>query len=379
MQLIRKNKSKKFVIPVNEPLLNGNEKKYLNECVETGWISSEGPFVKEFEKKFSSKVNRKYGVAVCNGSAALEIAVLALDLPKGSEVILPTFTIISCAIAIVRAGLIPVFVDSDSFTWNMNVNQIEKKISNKTKAIMVVHIYGLPVDMDPILNLAKKYNLKIIEDAAEVIGQKYKNKSCGSFGDVSIFSFYPNKHVTTGEGGMVVTDNEYITERCRSLRNLCFNSKKRFVHYELGFNFRMTNIQAAIGLAQLERLDEFIIKKRFIGEFYTEALKEINSIQLPLGKTDYAQNIYWVYGLVLKDNFDLCEIIKKLSEEKIGTRPFFWCMHEQPIFIKKGFFKGEKYPVAQKLARKGFYIPSGLSLNLCQMERVVEVLRKILK
>jgi perosamine synthetase len=249
-------------IPVNEPLLNGNEKKYLCECIDSGWISSEGPFVTEFEEKMSSAVGRKYGIAVTNGTAALEIAVRALGIEKNDEVIMPTFTIISCAEAVTRVGAKPILVDSDPVTWNMCVEQIEEKITERTKAIMVVHIYGLPVDMDIVLALAKKYNLKVIEDAAEMHGQTYKGIHCGKFGDISTFSFYPNKHITTGEGGMIVTDNEVLAQRCRELRNLCFKKDLRYVHYELSGNYRFTNIQAAIGLAQLERLSEFVEKKK---------------------------------------------------------------------------------------------------------------------
>src|SRR5210317_386213 len=225
-------------IPVNEPLLGGNEKKYLNECIDTGWISSEGPFVKEFEKKFAAQVHRKYGIAVCNGSVALDVAVAALGIGPGDEVILPTFTIISCASAIVRAGATPVVVDADPLTWNMKVDEIEEKITASTRAIMVVHIYGLPTDMDPVLAIANKYGLAVIEDAAEAIGQTYRGRECGSFGTISTFSFYPNKHVTTGEGGMVLTDDDALAERCRSLRNLCFEANRRFVHEEIGWNYR---------------------------------------------------------------------------------------------------------------------------------------------
>jgi perosamine synthetase len=232
-------------IPVNEPLLDGNEKKYLSECIDTGWISSEGPFIRQFEEQFAQRVGRKYGIAVSNGSVAIDAAVAALEISRGDEVILPTFTIISCAAAIVRAGAVPVVVDCDPHTWNMDVSQIEAKITPRTKAIMVVHIYGLPTDMEPVLALADKHGLKIIEDAAEMHGQTYRGLPCGSFGDISTFSFYPNKHITTGEGGMLVTDDQKLAERCRSLRNLCFQPQKRFVHEELGWNFRMTNLQAA--------------------------------------------------------------------------------------------------------------------------------------
>jgi perosamine synthetase len=367
-------------IPVNEPLLNGNEKKYLNECIDTGWISSEGPFVKRFEDSFAKKVNRKYGIAVANGTAALDIAVEALGIGEGDEVILPTFTIISCIHQIIRSGATPVLVDSDPNTWNMDISQIEEKITIKTKAIMVVHIYGLPVDIDPILELAIKYNLKIIEDAAEMIGQSYKGNPCGSFGDLSTFSFYPNKHITTGEGGMVLTDDEELAEKCRSMRNLCFQRKQRFVHDKLGWNYRMTNLQAALGLAQLEQLESFVDKKRTIGKTYTKLLKGIKEIQLPLEKTDYAENIYWVYGIVLKDDipFDAKEAMQKLGKQGIGTRPFFWPMHLQPVLLENNLFQGEKYPVAERISKRGFYIPSGLGLDDFKIEKVVIILQQIL-
>jgi len=367
-------------IPVNEPLLNGNEKKYLCECIDTGWISSEGPFVKEFEHKMSAAVKRKYGIAVSNGTAALEVAIQALGVGKGDEVIMPAFTIISCAMAVTKAGAIPVLVDSDLYTWNMNVNEIEMKITPKTKAIMIVHLYGLPVEVDRVLALAKKYNLKVIEDAAEMHGQTYKGKPCGSFGDISTFSFYPNKHITTGEGGMVVTDDEELAERCRLLRNLCFRKEVRYVHDEISDNYRFTNLQAAVGLAQLERLAEFVERKREMGRYYTEKLKDIEGLILPLKKTDYADNIYWVYGLVLTKELSIeNRIIQKLlEEEKIGIRTFFWCMHEQPVYKNQGMFQNESYPNAEYLARKGFYIPSGLALTKEQMDRVVSGVRKVM-
>jgi perosamine synthetase len=367
-------------IPVNEPLLDGNEKKYLCECIDTGWISSEGPFVKKFEEKFAAVVGRTYGVAVSNGSVALDAAVLALGIGEGDEVIMPTFTIISCAAAVARAGAVPVLVDSDPITWNMDVEQIEAKITLRTKAIMVVHIYGLPVDMDPVIELAEKHGLKIIEDAAEMHGQTYNGKPCGCLGDISTFSFYPNKHITTGEGGMIVTDDVALAERCRSLRNLCFQPQKRFIHEELGFNLRFTNLQAALGLAQLERLDEFVSRKRSMGARYTELLADMNQIELPLQATDYARNIYWIYGVVLKDDvpFDAEEAMRRLAEHNIGARPFFWPMHEQPVFHKMGLFDNESYPVAERIARRGFYVPSGLALTAGQIEQVATSLKEIL-
>jgi len=273
-------------IPVNTPLLDGNERKYLLECLDTGWISSEGPFIKQFEERFAARVGRKYGVAVSNGSVALDAAVMALGFGPGDEVILPSFTIISCAAAIVRAGAVPVVVDSDPHTWNMTAEGVAAAMTPKTKAIMVVHIYGLPVDMDPILVLAAKHGLKIIEDAAEMHGQTYRGRPCGSFGEISTFSFYPNKHVTTGEGGMILTDDLALAEKCRSLRNLCFQARKRFVHDELGWNFRMTNLQAALGVAQLETLDAHVAKKREMGRRYDKLLANLPDLQRPPVSTD---------------------------------------------------------------------------------------------
>jgi len=359
------NKTIHNPVPVNEPLLSGNEKKYLTECIDTGWISSEGPFVKKFESAFATSVGRKHGIAVTNGTAALQAAVAALDISDGDEIILPAFTIISCAAAVVRAGATPVLVDCDPVTWNMEVSQIEAKITPKTKAIMPVHIYGLPVDMAAVETIAKKHNLKIIEDAAEAHGQSCYDRPCGSFGDISIFSFYPNKLVTTGEGGMIATDDDAIADRCRQLRNLCFQPAKRFVHEELGWNFRMTNLQAAVGLAQLEQIDEFAAKKRRIGKRYTDLLGGIKKITLPAERTPYAENIYWVYGILLNDSagFDAADAMARLREKGIGTRPFFWPMHQQPVFQKMGLFKGQVYPAAERIAKHGFYIPSGPALT----------------
>jgi perosamine synthetase len=367
-------------IAVNEPLLDGNEKKYLIECIETGWISSEGPFIKEFEKNFSKRVGRKHAIAVSNGSAALDASIEALGIGLGDEVIMPTFTIISCITQIIRNGAIPVLVDSDPMTWNMDVTKIEEKITSRTKAIMIVHIYGLPVDVDPVLEIARKYNLKIIEDAAEMHGQTYKGKPCGSFGDVSTFSFYPNKHITTGEGGMILTDDDELAESFRSLRNLCFQPERRFIHERLGWNLRMTNLQAAIGVAQLERLEEFVARKRKMGELYTNLLRGVPGIQLPLPRTDYADNIYWVYGIVIDSSLELdaFEIMQRLQDRGIGSRPFFFPMHQQPVFKKQGMFADQTYPVSERMNQKGFYIPSGLAMTSEKIETVANVLKDIL-
>ena len=363
------------MIPVNTPLLSGNELKYVTECIETGWISSEGPFITKFENEFASYVNQDYGIAVSNGSAALDIAIKALGIGKGDEVIMPAFTIISPAQSGVTVGAIPVLVDSDATTWNMDVTQIEAKITSKTKAILVVHIYGLPVDMDSIVALCQKYNLKLIEDAAEMHGQTYKGKMCGSFGDISIFSFYPNKHITTGEGGMILCNDDNLAAKCQKLRNLAFEPNgRRFIHHEIGWNYRMTNLQAALGVAQLENIAYHIQRKREIGTLYANGLKNLKGFQLPLAATEYAENIYWVFGLVAETEQQQIAMVEKLTKAKIGTRPFFWCMHEQPVFLNMGLFANEKYPVAEKLARNGFYVPSGLGLTNEDIEEVTKVL-----
>jgi perosamine synthetase len=366
-------------IPVNEPLLDGNEKKYLIECIESGWISSEGPFVQRFEEQLAARVDRQYGIAVSSGTAALEVAVAALGIGQGDEVILPTFTIISCALAIVRAGAVPVPVDCDPLTWNMNTDAVAAAVTPRTKAIMPVHIYGLPVDMEPILAIASRFNLAIIEDAAQALGQTYRGQPCGSFGELSVFSFYPNKMITTGEGGMIVTNDQQLAARCRSLRNLCFQSGKRFVHEEMGWNFRMTNLQAAVGLAQFEQLDRHLKMKRSIGQHYERLFANVTGLQLPLPKTDYAENHYWVYGVVLDEAFGLnaAEAMQEIGKMGVGTRPFFWPIHQQPLFKNRQFFNSY-YGCSERIARQGWYIPSGLNLSRSDCVTVVSAIIKIL-
>ena len=369
------------LIPVNEPLLDGNEERYLAECIKTGWISSEGPFVKRLEAGMAELMGCRYAVAVSNGSAALEVAVAALRIGHGDEVILPTFTIISCVAAIVRAGATPVLVDCQPDTWNLDPGLVAAKISARTKAIMVVHIYGLPVDTDPILELARSHGLFLIEDAAEQIGQTYKDRRVGSLGDIATVSFYPNKHITTGEGGMVLTNDEKLADRSRDLRNLCFDRERRYIHQELGWNFRMSNLQAAVGVAQLERILEILAKKRQIGKWYRERLAEIPYLQLPIDRVDYATNIYWVFGAVLgvQVPFDASEMISRLRSKGVDCRHFFWPMHEQPVFRKMGLFTGEQYAVAERLARRGFYLPSGMALTEAQIDKVVEAVCELLQ
>ena len=367
-------------IPVNEPSIGEREKELINECLDTGWISSEGPFVEKFELSLSQRIDRKYGRACSSGTAALDLAIAALKIGNGDEVIMPTFTIISCAAAIIKSGAKPILVDADPNTWNMNVNAIEDAITSKTVAIMAVHIYGLPVDMDPLIAIANKYRLYVIEDAAELIGATYKDKQCGSFGHISTFSFYPNKHITTGEGGMIFTDDLEISNRCKSLRNLCFQSENRFVHKELGWNYRMTNLQAALGLAQLEKLDLTIKKKIKIGEIYNKNLKKVNNLQLPIHKTNFSKNIYWVFGILVDSEIGTAkEFMEKLRKIKIGTRPFFYPMHCQPIFKEMGIFENKNFPISENLYKQGFYLPSGINLNEDDINTVCAKFKMIYK
>ena len=365
-------------IPVNEPLIGNREKELINECLDTGWISSEGPFVEKFENSLSKKVNRKYGIACSSGTAALDLAIASLGIGPGDEVIMPAFTIISCAAAIIKSGAKPVLIDASDSTWNMNIDHLEAAITSKTVAIMAVHIYGLPVDMDPLIEIAQKYRLYIIEDAAELIGAKYKEKPCGSFGHISTFSFYPNKQITTGEGGMIVTNDLSIKEKCKSFRNLCFQKKKRFVHDELGWNYRMTNLQAALGLAQLERLEDSIEKKKEIGDYYYHKLKDFSLIQLPLKKLDYAKNIFWVFAIVLDPKLGNAKnFMKKMKLKNIGTRPFFYPIHRQPVFRKLGYFKNDIHPNSEFIYKQGLYLPSGINLKFEEIERVVNVMSEL--
>jgi perosamine synthetase len=365
------------MIAVNEPLLSGRELQYVSECVTTGWISSAGKFITEFEERWAAYCGMKHGIAVCNGTVALELAVEVLDLPPGSEIILPSFTIISCAQAITKAGCVPVVVDCEPDTWCMDVDQVEKAITPKTKAIMPVHIYGHPVDMDPIMALADKHGLIVIEDAAEVHGAEYKGRKCGGIGHVSCFSFFANKIITTGEGGMVLTSDDRIAERLRSYRNLCFQDRQRFLHDEIGHNYRFTNIQAALGLAQFERIEQTIERKRAMARKYNEGLSAL-PIQLPVEKP-WAKNVYWMYGLVIdeKTGLDAKGTAKRLREAGVETRPFFLGMHEQPVFKKMGLFKNLSLPITERIFRQGLYLPSGQAITDEQIDIVINSVKKM--
>jgi perosamine synthetase len=378
-----KSRSKNKFIPVNSPKIFKDEKKFVNKCLNTGWISSEGSFVTKFEESFSKYNNRKFGVAVSSGTAALEIAIKSLNLKKGDEIIIPTFSIISTALCVIKLGLTPVLVDSDLKTWNMDVEEVIKKINKKTKAIIITHIYGFPVDLKKIIRIAKSKNIKIVEDAAEVIGQTYYKKKCGSFGDISTFSFYANKHITSGEGGMLLSDDKKLYDKCRSLRNLCFGSgKNRFNHEDIGWNYRMTNLQAAMGFGQLKNISWIIKRKREIGKRYISILKNCNKIYIQAYKLNYAKNIFWVFGILLKKNLKITrkQVVNKLLKHNIQTRFFFYPMHKQKIFKKNKLFSRTKgFKNADFLSKNGFYLPSGLGISNSEIDYVGNTLLKILK
>ena len=380
------------MIPVNTPRIYDSEMRYLEEAMRTGWVSSEGAFVRLFEERFAARVGRQYGVAVSSGTAALDLAFTAAfdpPLAKGDEVILPTFTIISCLAPILRAGATPVFVDADPHTWNADTTQIEAKISPRTRAILAVHIYGLPANIEAMHALATRYGLVLIEDAAEAAGLAVGVKPCGSFGDVSTFSFYANKHLSTGEGGMIVTDDERLAERCRYYRNLCFEPNgARFVHRELGFNYRFTNIQAALGLGQLEHLDETIRIKQHHAQRYDALLAPLDAhLQRPAAAADYAPhnpNHYWVYGIVLRQGveplLDAAAFAQLLSKAGIGTRPFFAPLHTQPVLERYGIAPAfGAFPVAERIAKQGLYLPSGAGMPSAAVDEVARVIRACLE
>jgi len=366
------------MIPVNEPLIAKNAKKYVTDCIKTGWISSGGKYIQTFEDNFAKFLDVNYATTTTSGTASLHLALAALDIGKGDEVILPDHTIISCALSVVYTGATPVLVDVDKRTGNMDPAEIEKKITKRTKAIMVVHLFGHPADIDPILSLAKKYKLTVIEDAAQAHGAEYKGKKVGSIGDIACFSFYGNKIITTGEGGMVVTNNKKLHEKVRLLKNLAHSIKRRFFHEEIGFNYRMTNMQAALGVAQLEEIEKYIRKKRSIAALYTKGLSSIPYLELP--KEDpWTKNVYWMYAITLNSKSPISKdkLRQRLESLGVDTRDFFFPLHKQPAFRRLGLFKGEKYPVSVSLSNRGFYIPSGLALTKKQINTVIEAVKKV--
>ena len=368
--------SEKTWIPVNEPLLGEEVRRNVLRCLDDGWISSEGPFVAEFEQGWAAYCGMPHGIAVANGTVALELAVACAGLEPGDEVIVPSFTIISCVLAVLEAGAVPVLVDCDPETWCMDLDQVARKIGPRTKAIMPVHIYGHPVEMGPLLELAERHGLLVIEDAAEAHGAEYRGKRVGGFGALSCFSFYANKIITTGEGGMVLTSSDELAARLRSGRNLAFRSERRFFHTELGHNYRLTNLQAAVGAAQVEKIDLHVRLKCEMGAYYTAQLADIPAIQLPVERP-WAKNVYWMYGVVLSDDvpFTPEELAQRLRTRGVDTRPFFVGMHEQPALRSRGLFASETYPNTERITRRGLYLPSGLTLTRSQQDVVGAALR----
>ena len=372
------NESKKKIINVCEPLLTKNAKKYVLDCISSEWISSAGKYLKDFENKWANYCGAEDGIAVTNGTSALQVAFKSLNLKHGDEVIMPSFTIISCATAVIEAGAKPVFVDCYADTWCLNVEEVKKKINKNTKAILVVHMFGHPAEMEPIQKLVKRNKLFLIEDAAEAHGATYKKKRVGSFGDLACFSFYANKLITTGEGGMVLSNNKKLTKRIRSLINLSFRTDRRFYHTEIGYNYRLTNMQAAIGISQIENLENHIKIKRKNTFMYNKIIKKMNlPLRLPSEQKD-CMSVYWMYGIVIKDRiFDASYLSKELAKYGIETRPLFLGMHQQPVLKDMQIFSKNKLPNTEELAKYGLYLPSGLKLNRSKIVRVCDSLKEI--
>lgn len=361
-------------IPVNEPPLSIEAKRNVIECLDTGWISSAGKFVDQFEREFSQYLGVKYGVAVSNGTAALHVALLSLGIGPGDEVIVPAFTMAATWLAVLYVGAKPVFVDSELDTYNIDPSLITQKITKRTKAIIPVHIYGHPVDMDPILKIAKKHKLWIIEDAAEAHGAEYKGRKCGSMGHINCFSFYGNKIITTGEGGMIVTNDTKLAEKARKFKDL-HHSAKRFIHDGIGYNYRLTNLQAALGCGELKNIKKYIAKKIRMAGLYSQLLKNVPGITTPSTKP-YAKNVFWMYAILVDEKkFGLTrdELRVKLKEQGIDTRDFFYSPHTQPV-LRPYLRPSDKFPVTEHISRHGLYLPSGLALTDNQVRYVARAL-----
>lgn len=357
------------IIPVADTLLDGNELAYLTECIQSNWISSAGGFVARFENAFARAVDCEYGVACANGTVALHLALAALGIGEGDEVIIPTFTMIATANAVSYTGASPVLVDAEPETWNLDAGQIERRITPRTRAIVVVHTYGHPVNMDAVGRVASKYGVPVIEDAAEAHGAEYDGRRVGSLGDAATFSFYANKIITTGEGGMVTTNDGEIAAIARRLRDHAFSPERHFWHEYRGFNYRMTNLQAAIGLAQTERFDTLVEARRKNARLYSERLKGVPGLRLP-GESAPARSVCWMYGLLVEEAFGPTrdELRARLASQGIETRTFFIPIHLQPIYFER--FRGARFPVAEDLCKRGLYLPSGPSLTEADIEFV---------
>ncbi len=362
-------------IPVAEPVLLGNEKKYVWECLESGWISGSGKYVEAFEKEFARFCGVAHAIAVSNGTAALHVALLALGIKAGDEVIVPDLTYIASANAVTYCGAKPVFADVDSATWTLDPADVARKISPRTKAIMPVHLYGHPAEMNQILKLAEQHKLYVVEDAAEAHGAEYEKRRVGSLGDIATFSFYGNKIITTGEGGMVVTDDEDLAAKVRLLKGQGMDTARRYWFPIVGYNYRMTNIQAAIGLAQLERIDWFIERRREVARWYDNLLKELPLITTPV-EASWAKNVYWLYSICLPEDYNRDLLIAQLLEEGIETRPFFPPLHHMPPYLDDD--EGAKCPVAVGLAARGLSLPSSATLTEEDVTYIVGVLRACL-
>ena len=367
------------MIPVCQPFLNGNELKYVNDAVRTGWISSSGKYVKAFEEAFAEYCGVKYAVGVCNGTVALHLALTCLGIGQGDEVIIPDFTMIASAFSVCYTGAKPVFVDADEKTWNIDVSKIEEKITPQTKAIMPVHIFGNPCDMDAIQQIAARHNLFIIEDAAEAHGATYKGEKVGSFSDIAAFSFFANKNLTTGEGGMVVTDDKNLYKKALYHKNMCFDpdAPRNYIHNDIGFNYRMSNIHAAIGLAQTEKADEYKEMRIRNGNLYRKYLKGIKGIILQEYQP-HAESVFWMNGIQLdpgKYGKTRDELLNLLKENGIDTRLFFVGMHRQPSLLRFGCNGISDYPVTDKLAQNGFYLPSASNLKESEIKYICDVIK----
>lgn len=365
------------LIPVNEPVITDAAKRYVMDALETGWISSAGPYIAKFEDAFAASLGRKHAVTTTNGTAALHLALAAMNVGEGDEVILPDFTMGACANAVLYCGARPVLCDVDPETFTIDPNDIARKITKKTKVIMPVHIYGHPADMDPILELAEKHGIAILEDAAEAQGARYKGKFCGSMGDAAAFSFYGNKIISTGEGGMVVTDDDALSKRLRLLKDLAHSPKNRFWHEEIGYNYRMTNMQAALGLGQLESLQEFLKRKRSMAERYASGLGGIPGLQLPVTKPE-CENVYWMYAVLVEKNFLLKRdaLREALKGKGVDTRDFFYPLHGMPLLKEYADTKA-RFPVTDDIAGRGLYLPSGLAITDAQIDAVTNAIREI--
>lgn len=356
-------------IPVAAPVLTGNELEYVTECIKTGWISSQGRFVRQFEEIFSVYHENVKSVAVCNGTVALHLALVALGIKEGDEVLVPDFTFAASVNAIMYCGAVPVLADVDAITWTMDTSKLEQLITPKTKAIMPVHLYGQPCEMNEIMRIAEKHELLVVEDCAEALGSYYHNRPVGVFGDAATFSFYGNKTITTGEGGMVLFKNNHVAERAITLRDHGMDKKKRYWHQEVGYNYRMTNIQAAIGVAQFERLHEFVGAKKRIAHLYQQVLDKYDFFQCP-PVNSYIVNSYWLYTFMVRPGapFDRDTMMRYLGQHGIETRPVFYPMHVMPPYQKLP--GADKLPVSAALSAAGISLPSSVSLTEVEISHI---------